>query len=305
MRILLTGATGVIGRRAVPLLLADGHEVTAAVREAGRGAGLGRLGATCIPVDLLDPGGLKRALDGHEAIINLATHMPQSAWRMLWRSAWRMNDRVRREGAANVAAAARAAGVRLLLQESFALAYPDGGDRWIDEHTALAPAAYNATVLDAERAAAAFAGDGRRALVLRFAAFYGPDALQTRAYLANVRRGWAALPGGPDRFVSSISHDDAASAVVAALAAPSGAYNVTDDEPVRLAAFSEAIARAIGARTPRPIPAWLTPLLGSVAKAMSRSLRLSNRKLKEATGWTPRYPSVREGWPATIAEMTP
>ncbi len=74
---------------------------------------------------------------------------------------------------------------------------------------------------------------GYTGVVLRFSAFYGPDAMQMRSYIDGLRWGWALLPGGPDRFVSSISHDDAASAVVAALEAPAGIYNATDDSPVR------------------------------------------------------------------------
>jgi len=45
------------------------------------------------------------------------------------------------------------------------------------------------------------------------------------------------------------------------------------------------------------------PLFGSLGELMARSLRLSNDKLKKMTRWAPRYPSVREGWPATLAQM--
>jgi nucleoside-diphosphate-sugar epimerase len=173
------------------------------------------------------------ATAGHDAIVNLATHMPSSAWKMMFRSAWRLNDRIRREGAANVVAAALAGGIRTLIQESFALTYPDCGDRWVDEETPLEPGAYNRTVLDAERAVRRFTDAGGTGIVLRFAAFYGPDAMQVRSYIDALRMGWAALPGGPGRYISSISHDDAAAAVAAALDVPAGAYTVVDDEPVR------------------------------------------------------------------------
>ena len=55
---------------------------------------------------------------------------------------------------------------------------------------------------------------------------------------------------------------------------------------------------AIGVPAPKFPPAWLTRLAGSGAELLSRSLRISNRKLREATGWAPAFPSVREGWPA-------
>jgi nucleoside-diphosphate-sugar epimerase len=303
LRVFVTGATGVIGRRVVPLLLAQGHTVTALARSPGARARLEQAGATCATVGLFDGAALTRAVAGHDAIVNLATHMPDAAWKMAFRSAWRQNDRLRTDGVANLVAAALESGVPRFLQESFALTYPDRGDDWIDEDTALAPAAYNSTVLDAERSVARFTTAGGTGVALRFAAFYGPDAMQVRSYIVGVRKGWALLPGGPDRYISSVSHDDAAAAVVAALAAPAGAYNVVDDEPVRRAEFFGSLAEALRVKPPRFLPAWTAPLFGAVGPTMARSLRISNRKLKDATSWAPRFPSVREGWPEVLFNM--
>jgi nucleoside-diphosphate-sugar epimerase len=301
MRIFVTGATGVVGRRVVPLLLSRGHSVTAMAHRLPPQRQ--RTGATIVAVDLFDVKALERAVAGHDAIINLATHMPSPVWRMLFRSAWRLNDRIRREGSANVVDAALRGGVGTLLQESFALTYPDRGDRWIDEATPLEPIDYNRTVLDAERSVERFTASGRTGVALRFAAFYGPDATQLRSYIKTLRMGWAALPGGPERYVSSVSHDDAAAAVVASLNVPAGAYTVVDDEPVRRDVYFGSLAERLGVKRPRFLPAWTTPLFGAVGEAMARSLRLSNRKLRTATDWAPRLPSVRDGWPATLAQM--
>jgi nucleoside-diphosphate-sugar epimerase len=303
MRVFVSGATGVIGRRIVPLLLTQGHSVTALARGPEARRDLEQLGANCATVDLFDVNALKRAAIGHDAMINLATHMPSSTWKMLFRSAWRLNDRIRSEGVANLVEAALDSGIRTLIQESFAPTYPDRGDRWIDEETPLEPAEYNKTVLDAEKSVTRFSIENRTGVVLRFAAFYGPDAMQVRSYISSLRKGWAALPGAPDRYISSISHDDAATAVVAALGASAGAYTVTDDEPVRRAVFFGSLAEDLGLRPPRFLPSWTTPLFGSVGETAARSLRLSNRKLKNATNWAPRFRSVREGWPATLAQM--
>ncbi|MBX6322459.1 MAG: NAD(P)H-binding protein, partial [Rhodospirillaceae bacterium] len=284
--------------------LARGHAVTALLRPGGRGEALARLGARCLAVDLLDRTAVARAVAGHDAVVNLATHMRASAGRMLLPGAWRQNDRLRRHGAANLAEAALAGGAARYVQESFALAYPDRGAAWIDESTPLAPGRYNRSLLDAEAAAARFAEGGGAGIVLRFAAFYGPDAMQVRSYADALRRGWAALPGGADRFISSVSHDDAAAAVVAAvLEAPAGVYTVADDEPVTRAVYFGVLAQCLGLAPPRFLPDRAAPLLGSLGRTLARSLRLSNRRLKEATGWRARLPSVREGWPATVAEM--
>jgi nucleoside-diphosphate-sugar epimerase len=127
--------------------------------------------------------------------------------------------------------------------------------------------------------------------------------MQVRSYVNALRRGWAAPSGSPDRFISSISHDDAATAVLATLKSPAGAYTVVDDEPVRRADYFGSLAVDLGLTPPRFLPNWTIPLFGSLGEAMSRSLRLSNRKLKIASGWAPRFPSVREGWPVMLSQM--
>src|SRR5215213_10296471 len=168
MRIFVTGATGVIGRRVVPLLIHHGHRVTAAARSADKRAGLERLGATAVAADLFDVAALRRILQGHDTVINLATHMPSSSIGMLLPWSWRENDRVRREGSAALVDASLAAGVGRFVQESFAPIYEDGGDRWIGEEWPLRPAPYNRTVLDAEGSTARFGAAGGAGVVLRF-----------------------------------------------------------------------------------------------------------------------------------------
>ena len=300
MRIFVTGATGVVGRRAVPLLLAGGHDVTAIGRTEEKRDALRRLGAKTVEVDLFDADGLRRAVAGHDAVVNLATRMPSSSVKMLFRRFWRENDRIRRIASHRLVDAALEAGAGIFVQESFAPTYPDCGDRWIDESVPLRPAAYNRTVLDAEAAAQRVTDAGRRGIVLRFAAFYGHDAWHLTEFIASVRQGWAPLPGSPDGYFSSISHGDAAAAVVAVLNARAGIYNVGDDEPVTRRIYVDALADALGVPHPKLPPAWLVPFLGSAARALARSLRISNRKLRDECGWAPRDPSVRQGWPRVV-----
>lgn len=303
MKIFVTGATGVVGRRAVPLLVAAGHEVTAVARTAEKGQAVRRAGARPVTVDLFDAAGIRRALAGHNAAINLATHIPRSTLQMLLPWAWRENDRIRREASAILVDAALAEGVSRFVQESFAPMYPDCGDEWIDEEVPPRPARYNHSTLDAERSAARFTHAGGTGVVLRYAGFYGPDASHVPDLIRFTRRGIFALPGRPEAYFSSISHDDAASAAVAALGVPAGIYNVVDDEPLRRAEFARVIADSLGVPPPKPAPAWMGRVMGSIGELLSRSLRISNRAFREASGWAPRYPTVREGWPATLAEM--
>jgi 2-alkyl-3-oxoalkanoate reductase len=303
MRILVTGATGVIGSRVVPLLQAAGHDVTAAVRPQGGGAPGVPAGARVCPLDLFDPGQVGAAVAGHDVVINLATHIPASSARMLMPGAWRENDRIRRTGSANLVEAALAAGATRFIQESFAPIYAGQGDRWIDESSPVRPTSNTRSVLDAEAAAMRFTDRGGIGVVLRFAAFYGPDAWQLTDMIAFVRRGWMPLLGPARSFFPSISHDDAAAAVVSALGVAPGIYNVTDDEPLRHREFAGALADALSLPPPRLPPAWMAYLAGPVGRMLARSLRLDNARLRTASDWRPRYPSAREGLRATVAAL--
>src|SRR5690348_15512638 len=188
MRIFLTGATGVLGRRVVPTLLKQGHSVTGVGRSAGRLADLARTGMTPCAIDLFDATAIRRAMAGHDTVVNLATHVPPNN-RMFLPGAWREMDHVRRDGSTVLAEAAMANGVARFVQESFALIYPDAGDRWITEETPPNAARYNRSVLDAEASAQRVARAGATAVVLRFALLYGPGDPFAEQVLSMVRRG--------------------------------------------------------------------------------------------------------------------
>jgi nucleoside-diphosphate-sugar epimerase len=302
MRIFVAGATGVIGRRVVPRLVDAGHQVTGAARTAANQATLDRMGAACARVDLFAPATLTEAVRGHETVINLATHVPSSS-RAFLPGAWRETDRIRRVGAANLMEAALAGGAMRFIQESFAPIYPDHGEEWIDERAPVRPGRYNRGVIDAEVATERFTRSGRTGIVLRFALLYGADSDYTRDAIWLVRKGWAPTLGRSQGFISSVSHDDAAAAVVAAQEAGAGIYNVVDDEPMRRRAFSDALAEVLGVGSPRLLPAWLTYVTGSLGDVLGRSQRISNRKLRAECGWSPRYPSMREGCRAVVREL--
>src|SRR5262249_11026459 len=138
MRVFLAGATGVVGRRLVPLLQNAGHEVTAAVRSSVARAELTTKGVRAIEANLFDPGAVSRAVAGQDVVVNLATHIPDSS-RMFLPWAWRENDRPRRVASAILVDASLASTVSRFVQESFAPVYPDSGSEWIDERMSLSP----------------------------------------------------------------------------------------------------------------------------------------------------------------------
>lgn len=294
MRILITGATGVIGHRVIPALRARGHEITAVARNAARLTALAQPGVATLPLDLFDPPAVRQALRGHDVVLNLATHVPPNSRAFLPR-AWRQMDRVRREGSAIIADAANAVGVQRYVQESFAPIYPDGGANWVTEATPPRAAHYNRSVLDAEASAMRFASNGGTGVILRFAFFYGPNDAFSDQLITMARAGWLPLLGRPDAYFPMVTHDDAAAAVVAAVDAPAGTYNVVDDQPLTHRAIADALGRILGTRPPRLLPAWVAKLGGSLGETLARSLRVSNAKLRGTTGWTPSVPNVEDG----------
>src|SRR5215831_20598728 len=304
LRVFIAGGTGVIGRRVVPALVKGGYAVTAGTRSETGAAKLRAMGAETVSMDLMDAASVRRVMGKPDLVVNLSTHVPASMPAMMFRWAWRENDRVRRTGAANLATAARLAGADCVVQESYAPIYVDHGDEWIDERWTVAPAAYNRTVLDAEGSVAQFTKFGGRGIVLRFANFYGPDSFATREMIQMVKRGISPLVGPPDAYYSSVSHDDAAAAVVEALHLPAGIYNVSDDEPITRAEWLDSLAKAVGAKPPHMLPHWLTMLGGSTTQLWSRSQRVSNRKLRELSEWRPATPCVRDAWPALVEQSS-
>lgn len=294
MRVFVAGATGVLGRRAVARLVEAGHEVTAVARTPAADQRLRAAGAEPVRLDLFDPTAVASAVEGHEALVNLATHIPPAsrAWR---RGAWRENDRLRGEAASNLAAGARDAAV--VVQESIAFLYEDHAAARIEEPDRIRPGVATASALTAEAAAHAVTADGRRGVVLRFGQFVAADARHTRDLVAMARRGRLAMLGAPDGYVSLVDADDAARAVVAALHAPAGIYNVAEVEPSTRAEHARALAAAVG-RPVRPLPSWLGRT--RLAEPLTRSHRLSTTRFQAATGWHPRVPEIRADWPRVI-----
>jgi nucleoside-diphosphate-sugar epimerase len=303
MKVFLAGGTGVVGTRALPALVAAGHEVTALARGDDKAALVERLGGTPVAVDLFDPAALAAAVAGHAVVVNLATAIPPLS-RSARKKAWALNDRIRREGSRNLVDAALAAGAERYVQESICFPYLAAGDRWIDEDSPVDHDSWGFTGAgEAERQTARFteAPAGGVGVVLRFAQFYAAGSSHTIAMSRTLRYRLNPFVGDPDGYVSEIHAEDAGSAVAAALSAPAGIYNIVDDEPLVRREAGPAAAAAMGVKPPRTLPGWVWKASPPTAKAIMRSLRVSHDRFTAATGWTPVHPSIRTSWPSPSA----
>ena len=302
MRVFVTGGTGAVGSEAVKALITAVHEVTALARTTAKASWLEDQGARAVSVSLFDETGLARLFEGHDAVVNLATAIPSTA-RFLLSSAWRENTKIRTRGSATVVDAALAAGVGRVIQESVCMLYPDRSDNWIDETTTPDRFPMAEGNLAAEANTARFTTAGGTGLVLRFGWFYGPGAAHSEQFYRLAKRHVAITMGRPDSYVSSIHIVDAGAAVSAALEVPAGTYNVVDDQPVTTRSFGDALARSARTGAWLRVPGRAALLLGDRTTSLTRSLRVSNRRFKAASSWTPTYRSAFEGWQATAAAL--
>ena len=293
VRVAVTGATGVIGVPVVSALVSAGHDVVGMARTPEKAARLAGLGATAAPADLFDHESLVALFADADAVCNFATHIPVGlAAALPW--SWRENDRLRTEGVRRVMAAARVAGVRRVVQESVSFLYADHGDRWITEQSPveITPATEPASV--GESHVQAFQSGPRHGVVLRFGTIVGDDPL-TRWLLHNAEHGRPIGLGAPERWAHLVHTDDLGSAVLSALTAPSGIYNV-GAEPVLRGDLVAGYAAAVGRGAARFMGPLLTKLSGPRVEPLTRSLRVSSEQFTSQTGWTAGRAAFDPSW---------
>ena len=301
MKVFVAGATGVVGIPTVRALRAAGHDVVGTTRSEGKSAKLEALGAGVAVVDVLDGAALREAVASAapDAIVQLLTSLPDVPARL---SHFRETNRLRREGTRNLIGAAEASDVKRYASESIVFSYGmEDAARVHTEDDATVRSMPGVAERDDVLAALASLEDqvlGYGGIVLRMGLYYGPEAGSTLASVKLMRRGMFMMPGGGHGVGSWIHVDDAASASVAALerGTRGEVYNVVDDEPVALRDYSAEMARVVGARPPRSIPVAISRLAAPyLTTALTTTMRASNEKAKRELGWSPRYPTYREG----------
>lgn len=293
MKVLLTGASGDMGRSTIPALLDAGHTVVGLTR-SGRGAALvSARGADPVIADLHDQEALVRAMRGCDAVVNFASRFPVGT-AMVRPGAWRANDRLRSKGAATVAAAARQAGVERLVQRSVTFAYADHGDEWIDEHSTIELTRATEPIVVAESQVDDFTRGGGEGVSLRFGQITGTDAHSAWLF----RRARAGRPigiGAPDTWAHVVHIDDVGSAAVAAVTVPPGSYNV-GAEPVTRRDLIDTVAVASGRPEGRFFSAAVVRLGGQRLEMVTRSQRVSSQRFSDRTGWYPQFPKLTPDW---------
>ncbi len=227
VRIFLAGASGAIGRRLTPLLVAAGHHVTGITRSAAKVRALEAAGITAALADVFDAGALKAAVIGAapEIVIHQLTDLPAVLDETKLAESYSRNARIRIEGTRNLIAAAKAASARRFIVQSVAFAYGPGAEPHPEtDPLNVADGPRAETVRAAADMEKQVLASGLDAIVLRYAFFYGPGT-------------WHE---GPVRK-PAIHIDAAAQATVQAVTrGRPGVYNIADNDEI----VSTAKARA-------------------------------------------------------------
>lgn len=302
MRVFIAGASGAIGTRLVPQLVERGHDVVGTYRSPGKDALLRALGAEPVALDLLDREAVLAAVRAAapDAVVHEATALSNQTFSRNFDRTFAATNRLRNEGTDALLAAAWDVGVRRVVAQSFAsyryarVGGPvKGEDAPLDPDQPRSMRKGFAALRHLEEAVGSIDG-----IVLRYGGFYGdPDD----GMLEPVRKGRFPIVGAGGGMTSFVHLEDAASATVLAIeGGEPGIYHVCDDEPAPLRDWLPFMARTLGARPPRRVPAFLARMLAGEAAVLiaTEARAASNAKARRELGWEPRYPSWREGFPA-------
>jgi nucleoside-diphosphate-sugar epimerase len=301
MRVLLAGATGVIGRQAVPVLTAAGHQVTGLARAPAR-----LTDAEVVAADALDATAVAGAVRwaAPDVIVHMLTAIPDPVDPRHLARDMALTNRLRTQGTANLLAAAK--GVRVIAQ-GVAYAYDPAGSPVKDEDAPLwhhPPSQFAPVVAAAdeqERRVTAAGG-----LVLRLGHLYGPGSSYAPdgGLARRLRGGRLPLIGDGASMFSFIHAHDAATAILAAVDHPaaSGVLNVVDDQPTLVHDWLPEMAAMLGGPAPRHVPAWLAWLFvgGWGVAYMTGLAGASNAHACQQLDWKPTYSGWRDGLAADL-----
>ncbi len=308
MRVFVAGASGALGSRLVPQLINAGHDVIGTHHSPSSAELLRTLGAKPVLLDLLDANAVRQAVlaSEPEAIVHQATALANAKFSRSLDKTFVKTNQLRTKGTDALLAAAREAGVRRFVAQSFAsYRYLRAGEPIKTEDDPLDPRSPRntqqswAAMTYLEQAVTDFGG-----IALRYGGFYGAG---NDGWAELVRKRWFPIVGDGGGIVSWIHVEDAAAATVFALEHEGPAiYNIVDDDPAPVREWLPVLAQSLGAKPPRRLPAWLVRLFaGEATVIMGTEVRgASNAKAKRELGWTLRYPSWRQGFPAVYSAQT-
>jgi nucleoside-diphosphate-sugar epimerase len=301
MKVLVTGASGFVGHATCQELGRRGHEVVALVRRAGSEPP-GTQAEIC---DLTDAASLQEAVPSQraDAVIHLAAEI---ASQRDARKVWEVNVEGTRRLLEACLSGDRVAGRGPRFVLASTVVTGDAHGRLLEPGDPLpVETPYGESKQEAEKLVRESALD---AVIVRPSHVYGPGGWYADEFVKRLRQpGRFAVIGPGDNWWDVVRVEDVATAIAdAAERAPAGAvYHVADDEPIKFYDFVALTARELGVGPPRRIPVWLANIAAGrhAVRAVVRSARTSNQRIKEELGWRPTFPTAAEGVPDAISKL--
>ena len=296
MKAFVTGASGFLGHAVCAELGSRGHEVSVLVRRPGSEPE----GTDAVHGDLSDAATLTSAFEQirPDCVIHLAAEIATQ------RNAGKI-DEVNVEGTRRLLSACTSVGGMRFMFISTVVTGDAGGDVLDETSTLPVETAYGRSKQEGEQ----LVRESRLpSIIIRPSHVYGPGGWYAEEIVKRLRApGRMVVLGRGHNWWDVVRVEDVATAcVTAAERAPDGAlYHVVDDRPIRYYEFVALTAQALGVGPPRHVPIWLARLVagGDPVRAVTRSARSSNARIKSELDWEPRYPAAQEGVPDAVARL--
>jgi nucleoside-diphosphate-sugar epimerase len=296
VKALVTGASGFLGHAVCAELRERDHEAAALVRRPGSEP----RGSSAVQGALVDADALARVVEDvrPDCVIHLAAEIASQ------RDASKIAE-VNVVGTRRLLAACAVGGRPRFIFASTVVTGDAGGEE-LEEGSQLAvETAYGRSKQEGERLVR---GSGLDSVIIRPSHVYGPGGWYKQEFVKRLEQpGRFAVIGSGQNWWDVVHVEDVATAFVdSAERAPSGAlYHVVDDEPIRYYDFVALTAQALGVGRPRRIPVWLARAVAGAdpVRAVVRSARSSNARIKRELGWQLRFSSAREGVPDAVAQL--
>jgi 2-alkyl-3-oxoalkanoate reductase len=308
MKVFVAGSTGVIGRMLLPVLLEEGHEVIALVRNTKKGRAVEEMGAKTAFADAFNKEELTAAVRKAEpeVIIHQLTAIPKDLNFKKLDEQFVLTNRLRTEVLDSMIAAGHLVGARRFIAQSLCgwpFARVGGPVKTEDDPLDPNPPAGFSKTLAAIRYLedAIRKTQGMEAIALRYGFLYGPGATFAKgsSTIELIRRRGMPIIGGGGGVWSFLHVEDAARSTAAALTCgEAGIYNIVDDEPAPVSTWLPFLADILGAKPPLKAPAWLGKMMigeGGLS-LMTRVRGGDNQMAKCLLGWQPVFSSWRAGF---------
>jgi nucleoside-diphosphate-sugar epimerase len=309
MRVFVAGSTGAIGRRLVPILVAEGHDVTGLAHTQAKANSVEAMGATAVVADALNPEALTEAVrrSEPEVIVHELTALSSITGNFRkFDEEFALTNRFRTEVTDTLLSAAREIGTRRFIAQSFCgWPFARVGGPVKSEEDPLdpdPPASFRETLAAIEHLEQVVCqAQDQEAIALRYGFFYGAGTsiADDGSIVEMVRKRRLPIIGDGGGVWSFLHIQDAARATAAAVTrGEPGLYNVVDDEPAPVSTWLPVLAEAVGAKPPYRVPAWVARFaVGDGGVSMMTQIRgASNAKAKRDLGWQPLYASWRRGF---------